>query len=241
MPEEVNKTIQFNTRASRPKNAVVMIYDIVGFSGFFNQPDVHEYVPRFLNHISDAISTIIYGGEEYWIEEPEKILPLTAEVVHEKFLGDGALYIWLPPAGGGFSTVFITNLCNRLWNMQANFERILKKCVEFIPVYELPHGIRFGLARGTVYQLTNQKTRESEYIGFCINLASRLQRYCSELAFVASARTEIPDLMLSKYEYIKVVATKLKGFPKEIVIVDKNEYDKLPEEVKLDLFELLSE
>ncbi len=235
----LNETIQFDTRASRAKHALVMIYDIVGFSQFFNQPDVHEYVPRFLNHISKAISAIIYGGEKYWTSSPETYSPLQSPV-HEKFLGDGGLYIWLSPDAKGFSTTFITKLCNRLWNAQNSFGNIRKKCAEGIPVYELPRGIRFGLARGTVYELTNRKTRQREYIGYCINLASRLQNYCSELAFIASARTEIPESVLNEYEYIKIIATKLKGFPKEIVIVDKDEYERLSEEIKSDLFESIS-
>jgi len=146
----------------------------------------------------------------------------------------------LSPNAKGFSTDFITNLCNRLWNIQGFFDNIRKKCAEDIPVYELPQGIRFGLARGTVYELTNRKTRQHEYIGFCINLASRLQKYCSELDFIASARTEIPKSVLDKYGYIKIIATKLKGFPKEIVIVDKDEYARLAEEIKSDLFESIS-
>lgn len=216
-----------------------MIYDLVGFSKFFNQPDVQDYVPRFINHISSVIATVIYGGESYWTTKTKTFEPLLAPV-HEKFLGDGGLYIWLPPEGAKeFSKKFVTNLCNRLWNIQNNFYEILRKCAEDIPVYELPQGIRFGLARGTVYELTNRKTREREYIGFCINLASRLQKYCSELAFVASARIEIPESILKEFRYIKVVATKLKGFPKEIVVVDAEEYDELSPEIREELFESL--
>lgn len=237
MPRELTDTIQFDTRASRPKHAIVMIYDVEGFSKFFNQPDVQDYVPRFINHISNVIAAVIYGGEDYWTGTPEPFTPIHAPV-HEKFLGDGGLYIWLPPENAKvFSTDFVTTLCNRLWNVQKFFNEIRRKCAEDIPVYELPQGIRFGLARGTVYELTNRKTREREYIGFCINLASRLQKYCADLDFIASARIGIPEKVLIEYKYIKVVATKLKGFPKEIVIVDKNEYSKLTPEIMQDLFE----
>jgi len=239
MPRLLTDTIHFDTKASRPKHAIVMIYDIEGFSKFFNQPDVQEYVPRFLNHISNVIKTAIYGGRDYWTTSPESLPPLLAPV-HEKFLGDGGLYVWLPPENQKeFSSTFVTELCNRLWNIQNGFETIRKKCVEDIPVYELPRGIRFGLSRGTVYELTNQKTREREYIGVSINLASRLHKYCSELAFIASARVEIPEVILNKFGYIKVIAVKVKGFPKEIVIVDKNEYSKLSEEIRNEIFESL--
>lgn len=241
MPRLLADTIKFDTKASRLKHAVVVIYDLTGFSKFLNQPDVHEYVPCFLNHISNVISAIIYGGNRYW-ETPHKKWRALPAPVHEKFLGDGALYIWLPPRNAKeFPPSFIANLCNSLWNIQSDFEKILKACADDIPIYEIPQGIRFGLARGTIYELTNRETREREYIGVCINLASRLQKYCSDLAFIASARIGIPGAKLSRWGYIKVIATKIKGFPKEIVIVDKNEYNALPEEIRSDLFESLPE
>lgn len=240
MPSLLTDTIRFEAKASRPKHAVVMIYDISGFSKFFNQPDVHEYVPRFINHVSNVISTIIYGGERYWEPPPKKPWSVLPPPVHEKFLGDGALYVWVPQANEKvFNTAFIADLCNSLWNIQRLFEKIRIKCAEDIPIYELPQGIRFGLARGTVYELRNRKTREREYIGFCINLASRLQKYCADLAFLASARMEFPEELLKKHGYIKVIANKLKGFPKEIVIVDQREYEGLPDEIRNDLFEPL--
>lgn len=237
MPRELTDTIQFDTRASRPKHAIVMIYDLAGFTKFFNQPDVQDYVPRFLNHISSVIATVSFGGKAYWDLPLPNGNPLLSPV-HEKFLGDGGLYVWLPPKNQkDFSESSVIYLCNRLWNIQNGYDEIRRKCAEDIPVYELPHNIRFGLARGTVYELTNNKTHEREYIGICINLASRLHKYCSELAFIASARIGIPKSMLEKYGYIKVVATKLRGFPKEIVIVDKTEYGKLLPEIKKALFE----
>ena len=184
---------------------------------------------------------LLGAGHRYWTGETvAKLLAPLLGPVHEKFLGDGGLYIWLPAEGQKvFDEFFPTKLCNELWNIQMNYERIRRKCVETIPVYELPHGIRFGLARGTIYELTNKKTREREYIGICINLASRLHKYCSELNFIASARLGIPQTILDKHGYMKVIATRLKGFPKEIVIVDKNEYENLSPETKGDLFESL--
>lgn len=217
MPRILNGTIQFDTRASRPKHAIIMIYDIAGFSKFFNQPDAQEYVPKFLNRISEAISIEIFGGKEFWEKAGiEKISPLLSPV-HEKFLGDGALYIWLPPHNElDFSSTFVTYLCNRLWNIQNFFGALRKKCSEDIPVFDLPHGIRFGLARGTIYELTNSRTRAREYIGVCINLASRLQKYCSEFAFMASARMQIADEILKKMVTLKLLLLSLKDFQRKL-------------------------
>jgi hypothetical protein len=38
-------------------------------------------------------------------------------------------------------------------------------------------------------------------------------------------------------DYQKVVATKIKGFPNELVIIDKKEYSMLDEAVRAELFE----
>jgi len=131
-------------------------------------------------------------------------------------------------------------LVNRLWNLKNNFGKILSKCSDEVPVVDLPKKIRFGLAAGSVYKLTYEDSNKEEFIGYCINLASRLQAYCRDLGFIASARIGIPMSILKKHGYIKVVATKLKGFPKEIVIVDELEYKELEEKVRTELFEELS-
>jgi len=46
---------------------------------------------------------------------------------------------------------------------------------------------------------------------------------------------------LEKNGYIKVVATQIKGFPKELVVVDKDEFDGLADDVRNSLFELIDQ
>ena len=87
-----------------------------------------------------------------------------------------------------------------------------------------------------MYELRRPATTAREYIGFSINQASRLQAYCPELGFIASARLMIPDTVLKENGYRKTVATKIKGFPNELVIVDSNEYDALKDDLRKELF-----
>jgi class 3 adenylate cyclase len=229
-----NSTIQFESKASPPQNGVALIYDLEGFSMFFNQPDVQEYVPKYFNHVSKAMSHVIYGGETYFTDEI--VEPLLAPR-HEKFLGDGALYVWAIAEEDDVAD-FTIRLCNRLWHVKNKFHEVVKRAADDVPVYEVPRKIRFGLARGTVYEL-KKGDGESEFIGFCLNLASRLQNYCPQLGFIASARLGIPQAVLDEYDYIKVVATQIKGFPKEIVLVDNDEFQGLDEKLRSDLFELI--
>lgn len=232
-------TLGFKPQASRAKNGVALIFDLEGFSKFFNQPDVQDYVPKFLNHVLDAMSLIFFGGKLYW-EGDEAKRALTLAPIHEKFMGDGALYLWTPsPGEEKFSNYFITVLVNRLHELKRNFPEVIKHAADDVPVFDLPQKIRFGLARGTIYELTHKGSKGKEYIGFCINLASRLQKYCPDLGFIASARIGLPETLLKRWGYTKVIATQIKGFPKEIVIVDEVEFNLLGEEIKNSLFQTL--
>src|SRR2546423_14185649 len=94
--ESQTSTFSFTGKASYPKNAVALLYDLEGFSRFFNQPDVQDYVPAFLNLVSSAMGVNLFGGEAY-LANDAIIDPLEIEVAHEKFNRDGALYIFLPP------------------------------------------------------------------------------------------------------------------------------------------------
>ena len=231
-------TVQFDSRASQPRRGLAVVYDLEGFSRFFNQPDVQDYVPVFINHVSAAVSACIYGGKQYWVEGVNEE-PLTALPVHEKFLGDGAMYVWLGSDVAPITPDFTAKLCNRLWNLKTRFKLVLAAAADALPVLDVPNRIRFGVAAGTIYELGRQDSDQREYIGFCINLASRLQKYCPELGFIASARIGIPQARLQEHRYVKVVAKSLKGFPREVVIVDQAEWDALGPTPRDGLFEAL--
>jgi class 3 adenylate cyclase len=231
------KTIRFQSKSSRTKKAVILVCDLEGFTRFANRPDVNRYIPLFLNRISRALQTVIYGGEAYWMpsREPstQELKPLTIAPVHEKFLGDGALYIWALPEGPrDFTPGFVSHLCERLWDLQRNFNEVRKQALQSIPVPELPKRIRFGLARGTVFELARLRSRQREYVGSAINLASRLQHYCKGLDFIASAHVRIPRKTLEANGFVRVIAKGIRGFPKEYVFVDGERFAALREEVR---------
>ena len=154
-------------------------------------------------------------------------------------MGDGAMYLWAAEKSEAFTENFIYLLCNRLWNLKTEFNEVVKKSHDQVPVTDVPRRIRFGLARGTIYELKRRNSQQREYIGFCINLASRLQKYCPDLGFIASARIGIPESKLKENGYIKVVAKQIKGFPREIVIVDSDEFENLNSDIKSQYFDLL--
>jgi len=235
--DQGSETIRFDPEASLPKQGVALVYDLEGFSRFFNQPDVNNYVPKFLNKVNEALGTVIFGGEAYWTPDKTTLSPL-ATPVHEKFLGDGALILWTHDSSATSNPEDLAVvLCNRLWNLKTCFSEVLKRCADDVPVVDLPSRIRFGLAAGSIFELHRAGGEQREYIGFCINLASRLQKYCPHLGFIASARLGLPAAMLAEHGYIKVVAKKIKGFPREIVLMDESEYLDLDRSLKSSLFD----
>jgi class 3 adenylate cyclase len=194
--------------------------------------------PRTIQFDSKA-SQPRHGGEDYWCEEPEKLEPLVPNPIHEKYLGDGAMYVWLNSERKPIDQKFVTGVCNRLFNLKIGFNEIIKAASDLLPVVDIPGRIRFGVARGTIYELRQQNSTTREYIGFCINLATRLQKYCPELGFIASARIGLPQTILDEFGYIKVVATQLKGFTREVVIIDKDEWAALGPASRERLFEAI--
>ena len=136
----------FKPRASYPEQAIVLIFDLEGFSRFFSQPDVQEYVPKFLNVVLDAVKISVDGGDAYWwLQEdgktPEKLNPLP-KPIHSKFLGDGALYIW---RYSDFKHFQIVGLVNRLFNLKLWFHKIVDRAADSVPVIDIPKNIRFGI------------------------------------------------------------------------------------------------
>src|ERR1044071_6380488 len=128
--KRLTSTITFDSTASRPKLGLVVIYDLEGFSKFFNQPDAQSYVPKVINEVSEAISICIFGGNAYWIDDEAKreYPSLDMTPVHEKFLGDGAMYLWVETKNKPLDRDFIEALTNRLWLLKSGFRDVVKKC-----------------------------------------------------------------------------------------------------------------
>jgi hypothetical protein len=233
----------FSSHGPPPFDALVLIYDIVGFSQFFNEPDAQRYVPRFINAITDAINITILGGLVTWAltekHKPIQLPPLAFELKHRKFLGDGELIVWrLDPDNVDVGRE-VYHLMNRLWIFQRQFGKFLESVQRRLPVSQLPSGIRFALGRGDVYELlaADDKTAR-EYVGRCINLTARLVKYCPDLSFIASARVEFDETYMREANalYYRLLATKVRSFNNELVYVNPLDFVKLKRDVQNRLF-----
>jgi hypothetical protein len=55
---EKNKFAGFTT-ADRPVLGVALIFDIAGFTNFFNKPDLQYYITTYINHVIECVEVCI--------------------------------------------------------------------------------------------------------------------------------------------------------------------------------------
>jgi class 3 adenylate cyclase len=229
----------FKTTVSRPFKSISLLFDLENFTGLFSHPDIHDTIGKYLNLVIDAVSRTFEGGEIYWDKDKKGDAVIAGALprpFHTKFLGDGVLYIWRLDE---FTQKQIIELVDRVWNLKNSFSVLCEKASVLLPVHSFPKRIRFGIASGTVYKLTYQNGIAEEYIGYSINLASRLQSYSRDIGFIVSGRLNIPDKTILKHGYKKCIAKKIRGFPDEIVIIDTHDYTNLDDRTRSALFEEL--
>lgn len=205
--------------------AIAAVFDLSGFTNFCSQVDPHlavpEYFSRFLNWLFEEIKTEFVEksykeGKQLWAE-----LPFLA-----KFLGDGVLFLW------DINNMDRIEICN----VVVSFRDICTKYEEeFYPeirkaVAEPPGILRCGIARGSVFSVGNGE----DYVGPCINIASRLQKL-SLLTFCVSRRGFDFEKNMHKdvAPQFMIKSVSLAGIGEnELVWVRKKEFDKLPDEEK---------
>jgi hypothetical protein len=175
------------------KEAIAAVFDLTGFTTFCNQVDSYLAIPKFLNDFLDWFFTSVRKGltetdydkhSTFWADFPTMV----------KFLGDGLLLIW---NAKGMTEVQICRIAATLHGICRAYRR------EFYPqmsmaVNKPPSILRCGVARGKVFSVGNG----SDYVGHCINNASRLSRIGS-LSFCFPHRGfQVREYMPAEYRQL---------------------------------------
>lgn len=205
--------------------AIAAVFDLSGFTNFCSRVDpqlsVPEYLSRFLDWLFNEVKRRFVQetykeGKTLWA-----VLPFLA-----KFLGDGVLFLWNT---GNMSGIEICNVVTMLLDI---CDRYLEKFYSDVrkAVAEPPYMLRCGIARGRVFSVGNGE----DYVGPCINIASRLQKL-SLLRFCVSRRGF--DFEKDMHEAVApqfvVKSVSMRGIGEnELIWVLKGEFDSLPEEEK---------
>jgi len=210
---------------SREVEAIAVVLDLSGFTRFCNQVDPHLAVPLYLSQylgwLFDKVKaglTVTGSGDQkiFWAE-----LPFLS-----KFLGDGLLFLWNTR---DMKENVICDIISTLYEIccaykQQFYPRIKKS------VASPPESLRCGIARGKVFSVGDGR----DYVGHCINLASRLQKL-SLLTFCFPRRGfDVPVHMRGDLRE-KVVEKRvaIRGiWESDLVWVLKNEFDSLPDKDK---------
>ncbi len=213
------------TKKSEPIDSIAVIFDLEGFTSFCGQVDQHLVVPEYLGFFLRWLFSEIAASfaKEY---KPEGVILWGKFPYFSKFTGDGVLFLWdtkgLGPASLGNIIVNLFRVCTAY--VKEFYPRIEK---EF---NKTPMKLRCGIARGEVIAIGGGK----DFVGPCINLASRLQKI-SGLSFAFSRRGLDPYQCFSQTWQDKFVSkrVKIRGLSDdELVLICKDEYDVLPDNDK---------
>jgi class 3 adenylate cyclase len=206
--------------------ALVAFCDLEGFTDFCNQVDSHLVIPEFLTRYIDWVFNYLADATKEG-EDGDTIRIWGSLPFYMKFLGDGLLFMWDTQYSGGYTG--IRNIVLRIYELGIAYQS------EFLPqikkhVSKPPTKLRCGVARGQVVSVGENE----DYVGSCINIASRLQKL-SLLSFAVSRRGI--DLhrepFTSVWKEFDLVKTSLRGIgDQELVYALKKELDSLPEEEK---------
>ena len=205
--------------------AVAAVFDLSGFTTFCNQVDAYLTIPSFLNTFFDwFFNSIIQGltdeegGRTYfWADLPVLV----------KFTGDGLLVVW---NAYRMKDDQLCRLAATLYNICYAYRRDFYPKIK-MSVNKPPAVLRCGLARGKVFGIGNGH----DYIGHCINAASRLAGL-NPLTFCFPNRgfpvqeympPEYAQLFVPKYVSVRGVGDN------ELVWIVKEEFDNLPEKSRI--------
>lgn len=228
-------TLEFTSHEATAHKAIVASFDLAGFSDFCNQPEASKAAPRLAKRMFDVLNSHFTEVTEVGVFSTELKPGELPAPTFIKFTGDGALMLWLlKDKLPDFPQEFCNLVVEKMRQFQARLVEDLPGCQKEWHVSKLPKRVRVGISTGIVYALrpphaVTSWTEPCDYVGYCINLAVRLQDHCRELGFFAHGvlHPEIPGME-------ERTALKLKGsqdepvflFTEDIVRVSKSEFDR---------------
>ena len=213
----------FSKRAGSFEGLAVIL-DLKNFTEFCDQRDPQLEVPKFVELFLNWLFKRI-AGEMFQAEDGGQVILSSHLPLFGKFLGDGVLLLWdvrkisFESRGNivkafdiicsDYQTEFLSGIKNRFTNP--------------------PPKLRCGIAQGQVTGIAN----ESDFVGLCINIASRLQKLgegAFSFAFTKKGLEEDPNDWLEDFRLIKI---PVRGVSKaELVYVLRREFMTLSDKDK---------
>ncbi len=197
------------------------ILDLKDFTGFCDQRDPHHEIPRFLDKFLKWLFDRI--REELFDRNDGNDVILWSHLpIFGKFLGDGILFLW---DATDVSAEARRNLVQAFDIICSDYTTVFLKKTRGL-FTKPPSKLRCGIAQGQVTSIANG----NDYVGLCINIASRLQKLADD-AFSFGFTKKGLDEKESKnwYQNFRLIKISIRGVTKpELVYVLRNEFSVLP-------------
>ena len=211
------------SKQSSTRDAIAAVFDLEGFTNFCIQIEPHLTVPKYLNvFLQWMMETMRTHGTVRAVGEEQALFyPLSFFV---KFLGDGLLVLWDSADMDERARQGVLALCRYIClEYEQNFLPTLK--ARFVGP---PTALRCGAARGTVLSIGDN----ADYVGSCINMASRLQKLPG-VSFCFNLRGYNYETMTSDsiFAYFEVRKVFIRGIGEnELVCVAKHDLETMSAE-----------
>jgi class 3 adenylate cyclase len=231
--------VEFDSGKSEAQKAIVVSFDLSGFSKFCNHADAHVVIPEFISSLFKELNGFFRGMIHEFLASDRSGQGKLNQPNFIKYTGDGAIMIWLANSKGEFTDQFCTDLVVAMRALQGRIAAIVPKWENQWRVVGLPKHARFGISNGLVYALRQSElvvaSEPCDYVGYCINLAVRLQDHCREAGFLIheTLHPKIPGL-------VPLVAKKMKGAQDEPVLAFEADLAGVPESIFKSKFRLVS-
>lgn len=223
---------------NEPVSVAACVVDLQAFTPFCLQEGAATRLNYLLRETFQHLAETFHLREKQAeaFEEASSFTLVGERPLHFKFLGDGALLLWRLPKAEAESRHMYLELVNRLHIVRYTFHEVRERAIDESGLPEstaMPPSIRVGAARGNVYRVTNRYSGTEEFVGLPLNLAARMEGYCKDLGFMASAR-DVPESDLEGTGFIRVeTSAKPSGFAEsESVIVDRLDFQRLNAKAK---------
>lgn len=205
------------------RTVICTIFDLEEFTKFSKQMDPQLAVPVFLNDYLGWFFDQI-KAETQMEEYDEGIQTWHDLPFFVKFMGDGMLLLFGTEGVGEIAQRNILTSCLAICNRyRLEFYGHIKQSVS-----DVPNKLRCGIAKGNVSSVGNR----NDYVGPCINFASRLQNLPgSTIAFANrgfNVETKWTKEMLSRW-LAKSIFVKGIG-DSELIYIRKREYEQMSSE-----------
>jgi len=207
---------------------LAVILDLEGFTAFCDQTDPHHEVPQFLGRFIQwlfrRIKQELLDGKD-----GDEVVLSSHLPMFGKFLGDGVLLLWdvseVSSEGRknivrAFDVIVNDYLRDFLRNNRKDFTRP-------------PSMLRCGIAQGQVTSIANG----NDYVGMCINIASRLQKL-RDAAFSFGFRKKGLEKEEGDdwYDHFTLIKIPIRGISQpELVYVFRIEFNALTQKEQREL------